>query len=132
MIFISLAGDPVAKTRARVVRGKSGKVWSFTPKKSAGFNDRLRAEAIHEMKGKKPLEGALSVTVCAYMPIPKSLKKKVKACDFHTKKPDLDNIIKQLDALNGVVYKDDSQVALLTATKIYSIEPRLTIQVSRC
>ena len=37
-----------------------------------------------------------------------------------TKKPDIDNIIKAvLDALNGVAYKDDTQVVQVMATKKY-------------
>jgi Holliday junction resolvase RusA-like endonuclease len=54
---------------------------------------------------------------------------KAKQGDWHLVKPDLDNIIKQLDALNGIVWKDDSKIAALTSTKSYSEEPRLVINV---
>ena len=37
------------------------------------------------------------------------------------KKPDIENIVKTiLDALNGVAYQDDTQVASVTAVKTYS------------
>jgi Holliday junction resolvase RusA-like endonuclease len=45
-------------------------------------------------------------------------------------KPDLDNVMKAvLDALNGVVYADDSQVINLVATKRYSTDPRVEVYV---
>jgi Holliday junction resolvase RusA-like endonuclease len=38
-----------------------------------------------------------------------------------TKKPDIDNIAKShLDAMNGIVYKDDVQVIFISVKKIYS------------
>lgn len=39
---------------------------------------------------------------------------------YHTSKPDLDNLTKALkDALNGVIYVDDSQICFLDAKKHY-------------
>ena len=45
-----------------------------------------------------------------------------------TKKPDLDNIAKAiLDSLNGIAYKDDSQIVSLLISKKYSDRPRVEI-----
>jgi len=59
------------------------------------------------------------------MPIPKAITKKALA-DIaagnmqHTKKPDLDNMVKFVkDCLNGEVWHDDSQVVNLSARKQY-------------
>ena len=42
---------------------------------------------------------------------------------FYTKKPDCDNIAKIiLDALNGIAYDDDSQVAMLNVVKLYDAD----------
>lgn len=42
----------------------------------------------------------------------------------------MDNIVKVVaDALNGVAYHDDTQIALLAASKIYSDEEGLDIVV---
>ena len=48
-----------------------------------------------------------------------------------TKKPDADNIAKAVcDALNGIAYKDDSQVVDLTVRKYYSKFPRVQVFIS--
>ena len=46
-----------------------------------------------------------------------------------TTKPDLDNIVKALDGMNGIVVVDDSQIVKLTATKQYSEIPQLIVSV---
>lgn len=46
----------------------------------------------------------------------------------HTKKPDLDNLVKfAKDCLNGVAWQDDSQVCELEAWKAYDEKPRTEI-----
>lgn len=63
------------------------------------------------------------------MPIPKSTPKSRKEAMFegiikHTKRPDVDNMAKAvLDALNGIAWEDDSQIARLSITKEYAKEP---------
>lgn len=53
------------------------------------------------------------------------------APEYHTKKPDLDNLIKLLkDSLKGIVWHDDSQVFYTKAEKDYTIgEPMVEITV---
>ena len=77
------------------------------------------------MKGKDPLEGPLYAKVVFVMPIRDSWTKKKKELALAgnllpTGKPDLDNALKLLfDALNGIVYQDDSQICGIKAGKIY-------------
>ena len=72
------------------------------------------------------LEGSIKATITAYYKIPKSYtKKRVQAIkeglELPTKKPDIDNIAKIiLDSLNGIAYKDDSQIVNLTVIKKYT------------
>jgi Holliday junction resolvase RusA-like endonuclease len=47
------------------------------------------------------------------------------------KKPDIDNVIKIIaDSLNGIAYKDDTQIVKLTAHKLYSDNPRVEIKLN--
>ena len=49
-----------------------------------------------------------------------------------TKKPDADNIMKAVaDALNGIAYKDDSQIVNVTIAKWYSDTPRVEVAIFR-
>lgn len=49
---------------------------------------------------------------------------------WHTKKPDLDNLIKAVkDSLTGIVYRDDGQICLETANKRYADVPGIRIVI---
>lgn len=81
-----------------------------------------------------PLEGPLSLEVTFYFAIP-AFYGKVKRAEFQSapcpKKPDLSNLIKFVeDSLNGILYKDDSQITSITASKLYADVPRTVITLS--
>jgi Holliday junction resolvase RusA-like endonuclease len=82
-----------------------------------------------------PLIGPIELTCEFYMPIPASLSEKKKLSlnkTMHTKKPDLDNLVKWIkDIFNKTVWQDDSQVYFLQATKFYSDRPKTEITVER-
>jgi len=65
------------------------------------------------------------------MPIPKSMPKPEREEALagylkHVKKPDVDNLIKlYLDVLSGIVFEDDNCVAIGSAIKVYSVNPRV-------
>lgn len=114
---------PQGKARPRFSR-KSGVV--YTPAKTAKYEKTI-AEAYVDAGGKCiPADRYVSVTVCAFFPIPKSYSiAKRQACidrDLRPdKKPDMDNILKAvLDALNKVAYEDDKQVVELIGRKYYT------------
>lgn len=82
------------------------------------------AEAANHALGALPaadrdvLQAGVRVTVAFYLPRPKSLPKKTTA---HTKKPDLDKLVRSCcDALTAIVFRDDSQVCELVAAKHYA------------
>jgi Holliday junction resolvase RusA-like endonuclease len=77
---------------------------------------------------KEPIRGAISITMTFYFARPRSHygtgknadKIKLSAPDEKTTKPDLDNLIKfVLDAMNGIVFLDDSQITHIEADKNY-------------
>jgi Holliday junction resolvase RusA-like endonuclease len=130
-IVITLAGEPQGKGRARVTR--SGV--AYTPAKTRSYETALRWAAQVAMKGRKPFTGPLSLTIEAFMPIPRSWsKKRQQMADAGslrpTGRPDLDNILKATDALNAIAWVDDSQVVDVHCTKLYSDIPRLVVTVT--
>jgi Holliday junction resolvase RusA-like endonuclease len=71
----------------------------------------------------------------AFYSIPKSTSKK-KSEDMKRwiirpiKKPDLDNVCKIIaDALNGIVYKDDTQIVKIIAEKYYAETPCVEVSI---
>ncbi len=120
-IVITLAGVPVGKGRPRFSR-KSGH--AYTPEKTRTYEDNLAYIAQAAMHGRAILEGPLWVDVAATFPVPASwsAKKRRAALDWEilpTCKPDADNLLKVLDALNEIVWHDDKQIVSATITKHY-------------
>ena len=89
-----------------------------------------------EQEGMGLMEGPLSLEVRVYRIPPKSMGKKRSADAIEKKrgivtKPDLDNYIKLVsDAINGVVFADDSQIVAIRASKRYSDVPGIEITVA--
>lgn len=125
MIF-EVLGKPTGKARARTYYDKrSRSMRSVTPEKTKSYEDLVRwsyKAAGGEYLGDKAIE----VHIQAMYEIPKSFNKKQREAAINEvlrpkTKPDVDNIAKSvLDALNGVAYKDDSQVILLQIEKYYT------------
>ena len=112
-------------------RPRFSKFGTYNPKDYTDYKKAI--SLIVSRLHKEVILNACELTICLYMPIPKMSKKKHLAIigQPHIKKPDLDNLIKGVkDAMNGIVYKDDSQVYKINAIKIYSEEPRIEYQIS--
>ena len=86
----------------------------------------------------KPLTCPLEVHIIFLFPRPKNHFRtgkfsgilKDNAPKWHVSRPDVDNLIKfVLDALNGVYWKDDTQVCIVTAVKQYDELPRVEMLV---
>ena len=108
---------------------------TYTPKKTADYEELIRLEFIRQCKDLiiHEYDGAVKIKIEAYFePTKSTSKKKYEAMlgDYVLKKPDCDNIAKAVcDALNGLAYKDDSQVCELKISKRYSNTERLEIEV---
>jgi Holliday junction resolvase RusA-like endonuclease len=133
VIVILVPGAPVPKGRPRVTT-RGGFARAFTPAKTRRYEDLIRLEAGRVMEGRDQLQGALSVKIRAFMPMPQALAKHktkgplAEAGEIRPlTKPDVDNTAKVIDALNGIVWRDDSQVVELTVSKFYSSRPRLEL-----
>lgn len=125
MITFTIAGTPIPLERAR--HGK-GNTYDTSRNKSA----KLAAawEAKSAMASHKPFKGPVKMRLSFMFEWPASYPKKRKQmCHGNMKdtKPDLDNLVKLVkDALNGIVYDDDSQVCEITATKFFSQQEACT------
>lgn len=133
VVEFTIPGQPVAKGRARIST-YGGHVRSYTPEKTRRYENQVSSYAAEAMRGSPPMGGPVEVIVEARMTVPKSwpLKKRLAAIAGQIKpvtKPDLDNIVKALDGMNGIVVVDDSQIVKLTATKSYSDTPQLIVTV---
>ncbi len=130
MIKLIIPGIPVAQGRP-----KFGKGHAYDPQKSRDYKAYVALMASNQMNT-PPMKEALRLTVKIYRPMPKNFSKKKQAAaedgDIRPMtKPDLDNYIKGVkDALNGIVWADDSQVVEYGPSgKWYSDQPRVEIWV---
>lgn len=86
------------------------------------------------MRGRAPSENPLALLVHSFRPIPESWSKRDKhlaesGAILPTSRPDWDNYGKITDALNGIAWKDDSQVCDGRVIKRYSPAPALRVEV---
>lgn len=133
--MIYLAGAPRGKGRPRFGRrGAFVSVW--TDKKTGDYESLLKEAAREAMCGVIMRLGPLTVRIEAGTPVPASWSGKKQAAAVRgdlwpTGKPDFDNISKIVgDALNKIVWKDDSQIVACTFVKFYSAAPGLKIIVA--
>lgn len=135
MIHFTVLGEPVAQGRPRATT-INGHVRMYDPKKSRNFKQYVRLTASQHAP-EKLLEGPLKMKVVVYRPSLKSFsKKKAKQAEEGTlrptTRPDVDNYVKGIkDALNKVIWKDDSQVVDLSVSKFYSEKPRVEVTVEK-
>lgn len=126
------------RPRFRTIQCKNGAgvAATYKAREDVAYEKAVRDAYLLEHGGKKPLGGPLTVTITAFLPIPKSetLRSKQLMRDGWlkpTKKPDIDNIAKAvLDALNGVAWVDDKQICALSAAKYYADSENAGLAVS--
>lgn len=131
-VNIVLPGEPIGKGRPRFVRATGV---AYTPAPTRRYEDQLRAVAGLAMRGRDMLTGALEVDVLVFISVPQSwpAKKRQSAANGlirPTSRPDADNYLKiACDSLNGIVYRDDSQITDVQIRKRYAFQPSLQIFV---
>lgn len=140
LIEFKVLGKPMGKQRPRFSR-RGRFTTTYTPQKTMDYEENVRQECIKAMQLTKDYgwfnEEPLQMSIVANYEIPKSYsKKKIQLIQsgkvFATKKPDVDNIFKIVaDSLNGVAYKDDSQIIWGSVLKKYSSEPCVEVLISK-
>ena len=125
-IIFKIKPQTKGRPRARVINGKYATM--YTPTSTRKYEEEIKQQYIDN--GAPHFKDSLlkaSVTFCFKIPKSTSAKNRDKILSKRTyyakKKYDLDNLLKSLfDALNGIAYDDDCQVARITADKIYGGE----------
>lgn len=125
-ITFTVYGDPVAKrdggSQAVLIRGPIPRafVHKFTPAKVRDWQNRVMDAAIAATEGmKRPLfpKGAVNLDLIFRFPKPKAAK---KYQDSKFTKPDADRLQCAIqDALQGIIYTTDAQVAKWSGAKFW-------------
>ena len=95
------------------------------------YRKAIRNMAIAQMRNQKAekIEGAVNMNIIFAFRRPKSLSKKERTVP-KTTKPDIDNLTKAiLDALNGIAWNDDAQIAEISARKVWSKQNQIKIEI---
>jgi Holliday junction resolvase RusA-like endonuclease len=115
----SIPIDPVPASRPRFTR--SGHAYTAEPYRS--FKDNLRELVAAQMVNTPVFDSPVVVDLFITCPEPKTTK-------LSHPKPDVDNYAKAvLDAMNGIVFKDDSLVVDLRVRKRWGASGEIKVSV---
>lgn len=137
-LAFELRGKPPhkARHRSRIVFPKKGKAFihNYPDPATEAAEAVLKEAAALFMRGRAPTENPVALLVHVFRPIPESWTKRdhhdaERGAILPTSRPDWDNYGKITDALNGIVWRDDSQVCDGRVIKRYSTDPALRVEV---
>ena len=131
-----IPGNPRAQKRHRY-RRNGNRIISYDP---SSTDKKQVSTVMASVWSKRPLKGALAVSITFYCKRPKSHYRTGKNSHLlkgsspvvKTSKPDIDNHVKfYMDCGQNILWKDDSQVIRLEAWKVYEDEqgPRTEMEV---
>lgn len=124
------------RPRARIVRGMGKKpdfVQMYTDSQTREFEAMVSALAQYAMVGRPPIARAVELNVTIYVQIPADWPQwKRDAASGQeivpTTKPDMSNIVKSIeDAMNKIVYNDDTQVVSSDVVKLFHFGETATV-----
>jgi Holliday junction resolvase RusA-like endonuclease len=117
-ISFTVYGVPQSKGSAKafIPKGWSRAIVTTATKGLKAWEQQIAAAA--QAHAGTLMEGAITIHLAFYLPRPKSLAKKLA---LHTKRPDLDKLIRgATDALTHVLFHDDAQIVSIMASKHYA------------
>lgn len=132
----TILGEPKGKQRPKFTT-IAGHPRAITPQQTVNYENLVKLEYQAQcgnafFSDKQPV----FVTIDCFMAIPKStshLKRRQMLYELirPMKKPDWDNVGKIIcDSLNGIAYRDDSQITDARVRKFYSDQPRVVVTIS--
>jgi Holliday junction resolvase RusA-like endonuclease len=137
-LVVVLKGEPQGKgrPRSRIATGRGGAAFIavYTPKATRDYENALALAGRITMGSRPPLKEPLVVSVIALMPVPSSWSRRKRDAALAgtvrpTGAPDWDNLAKVLDALNGIVWRDDAQIVSGSVEKWYGEEPEIKVEI---
>ncbi|QDQ25306.1 RusA family crossover junction endodeoxyribonuclease [Chitinimonas arctica] len=133
-LSFTVPGEPQGKGRGRIVRwGKKAGI--KTPDKTVAYEGLVAHSAAKAMAGAVPFVGPVAVSMHITVSVPHSWPKHrrehaLAGRVLPTKKPDIDNIEKAIfDGLNGVAWRDDVQVVVVSKYKCYGEAPGVAVEI---
>nr|DAF52622.1 MAG TPA: Endodeoxyribonuclease RusA [Siphoviridae sp. ctnR613] len=117
---LEINARPIPKARPRL-----SKFAVYTPKKTADYEKLIAYEWKRRYKN-LILKNAVKLDLLFCFKKAKSCKK-----DYHTQRPDIDNLEKAiLDGLNKTAFVDDCQVVEMKSQKVFSDVDKIVITVT--
>lgn len=137
---IVLNGDPVpwARPRAQIIKkfNRPPYIHFFSDKDVERYRRSISKAALAEVKNARPIEDQpVGIRVRVFLLPPQSWSKKQQARALRDEilpmtRPDADNYLKLiLDALNGIVFKDDGQVTDIQVSKRYAERAGIEVEI---
>lgn len=136
-LAFTVPGEVRGKGRPRIV-----KIGGFSrmaaDAKTASYENKVAVFAMEAMQAcgmaAQHFDGPVCVTMTARMVPAASASRKARLAMLSgdappTKKPDADNLAKVVDALNGLVWRDDAQIVDLAVRKVYAEVPGLDVVI---
>lgn len=107
----------------------------YTPSSTQNFEQKIKNAFLEKYNITELSDRPIKALIIVEIEPPKSISKKkrlelIEEVISYTKKPDIDNIAKIiLDGLNGIAYKDDSQIYRLEIYKRYGYENKIIVKL---
>lgn len=130
---------PGGSKRAFTPKGWTRPIIVDACKKNMAWRDSVKVAAVEKLGERfEPLTGALSLQVTFIMPRSKGHygsgknagQLKATAPVFHTSRPDATKLLRSTeDALTGLAWRDDAQIAEQQVSKIYGTQPGAIITI---
>ena len=119
---IKIDHEPVAKARPRFYNNRA-----YTCEKYRAKEAKIRSLIDSQYK-RKPIQGAVRLELIFNIKRPNSVP--ISKREYPTVKPDLDNVSKCIcDAMNKLVYADDSQIVSMNLIKRYGEVGSIEIKI---